>query len=60
MKDNLKPIFIPIIEGFKQEGLDLSSDTATFTITYPEHPEVRITINIGGMFYEEPENMEIH
>lgn len=61
MKETLRNNILPIIEGLKAEGLDLSCDVASVTITYPEHPEVLINISIGGMFSDEDDmDVEVH
>lgn len=64
LKDNWKPLFDELLDSAKQEGLDLTVDSIERTIVYPEHPEIPLTIIIGGLFYQELdpdlEEEEIH
>lgn len=55
VKDNWKPLFDELLDSAKQEGLDLTVDSIERTIVYPEHPEIPLTIIIGGLFYQELE-----
>lgn len=55
LKDNWKPLFDELLDSAKQEGLDLTVDSIERTIVYPEHPEIPLTIIIGGLFYQELE-----
>ena len=64
VKDNWKSLFDELLDSAKQEGLDLTVDSIERTIVYPEHPEIPLTIIIGGLFYQELdpdlEEEEIH
>lgn len=61
MKIKLRAPLLSIIKDLKDTGLDLSSDVASFTMTYPEHPEVLISVSIGGLLFDDgDEDMEVH
>lgn len=53
LKDKWKPLFDELLDLAQQEGLDLKVDSLERTIVYPEHPEIPLTITIGGLFYQE-------
>lgn len=62
LKDKWKPLFDELLDLAKQEGLDLTVDSIERTFVYPEHPEIPLTITIGGLFYQELnlEEEEVH
>lgn len=62
VKDNWKPFFDELLDLAKQEGLDLKVDSIERTFVYPNHPEIPLTITIGGLFYQELnlEEEEVH
>ena len=53
MKAKIKPLFDEMIALAEAEGLDLHTDSIERTIYYPEHPEVPLTIILGGLFTQE-------
>ena len=40
--------------------IDLTKDTITMTFTYPEMPDILVTLSIGGLFYHEDEDEVVH
>ena len=40
--------------------IDLTKDTITMTFTYPEMPDILVTLSIGGLFYQEDDDEVIH
>lgn len=57
MKTNiaLRAFFKEMLVLAEQEGLDLTTDSVVYQMTYPEHPGVLVTVKIGGMFLEDIE-----
>ena len=53
IKDKIKPLFDELIALAEAEGLDLHTDSIERTIYYPEHPEIPLTIILGGLFTQE-------
>ena len=51
MKNKLRTPLLGIIEGLKAEGLDLSTDLVACDMIFPEHPEVTVRIEVGGLFF---------
>ena len=41
-------------------AIDLTKDTVTMTFTYPEMPDILVTLSIGGLFYQEDDDEVIH
>ncbi len=40
--------------------LDLTKDSVTLTYTYPDMPDILVTLTIGGLFYSEDYNESLH
>lgn len=55
LKDKWKPLFDELFDLAQKEGLDLTVDSIQRTIVYLEHPEIPLTIEIGGLFYQDLE-----
>lgn len=60
MKTKLRPVMLELIAALKEEGMELGSDIASISVIYPEHPEVVVNLAIGGMFFDDEENIEVH
>lgn len=46
---------------YATEGeIDLTKDTITMTFTYPEMPDILVTLSIGGLFYHEDDDEVVH
>ncbi len=58
MKHLIRDIVDGVIEGAKEQGLDLVTDSLEMSFTYPDIPTIQIYIRIGGMFQGIPEGEE--
>ena len=55
----IKDAVFNIIDATEGE-IDLTKDTITMTFTYPEMPDILVTLSIGGLFYQENDDEVIH
>ena len=55
----IKDAVFNIIDATEGE-IDLTKDTITMTFTYPEMPDILVTLSIGGLFYQEDDDEVIH
>ena len=55
----IKDAIFNIIDATEGE-IDLTKDTITMTFTYPEMPDILVTLSIGGLFYQEDDDEVVH
>ena len=55
----IKDAVFNIVDATEGE-IDLTKDTITMTFTYPEMPDILVTLSIGGLFYQENDDEVIH
>jgi hypothetical protein len=55
----IKDAVFNIVDATEGE-IDLTKDTITMTFTYPEMPDILVTLSIGGLFYQEDDDEVIH
>ena len=55
----IKDAVFNIVDAREGE-IDLTKDTITMTFTYPEMPDILVTLSIGGLFYHEDDDEVIH
>ena len=55
----IKDAVFNIIDATEGE-IDLTNDTITMTFTYPEMPDILVTLSIGGLFYHEDDDEVVH
>ena len=55
----IKDAVFNIVDATEGE-IDLTKDTITMTFTYPEMPDILVTVSIGGLFYQENDDEVIH
>ena len=55
----IKDAVFNIVDATEGE-IDLTKDTITMTFTYPEMPDILVTLSIGGLFYQEDDDGVIH
>lgn len=55
----IKDAVFNIVDATEGE-IDLTKDTITMTFTYPEMPDILVTLSIGGLFYHEDDDEVIH
>ena len=55
----IKDAVFNIIDATEGE-IDLTKDTITMTFTYPEMPDILVTLSIGGLFYHEDDDEVVH
>ena len=57
----IQQFFKEMIAVSQQEGLDLTTDSITYSFGYKEYPGVYVTIVVGGMMREEiTEDEDLH
>ena len=55
----IKDAVFNIVDATEGE-IDLTKDTITMTFTYPEMPDILVTLSIGGLFYHEDDDEVLH
>jgi len=55
----IKDAVFNIVDATEGE-IDLTKDTITMTFTYPEMPDILVTLSIGGLFYQDDDDEVIH
>ena len=55
----IKDAVFNIVDATEGE-IDLTKDTITMTFTYPEMPDILVTLSIGGLFYHEDDDEVVH
>ena len=55
----IKDAVFNIVDATEGE-IDLTKDTITMTFTYPEMPDILVTLSIGGLFYHEDNDEVVH
>lgn len=55
----IKDAVFNIVDATEGE-IDLTKDTITMTFTYPEMPDILVTLSIGGLFYQEDDDEVVH